>query len=280
MPALAIVRFIRTGRGNEKTMRIVSYNILNGGEGRADQLAEVIEAQRPDVVALVEAVDVAVLQRIATRLGMDWIHAPGNAQASALLSRFPIRRTVNHAPLCPGLSRSLLEAAVDDPRGRQWTFGVVHLHPHAGREDEARREQELAIVLDRFAPHRRQNIPHILLGDFNANAPSQRIDPARCKPSTREEWQANGGQIPRRVIQRLIDGGYVDAIHACLGNEAETTGTFSTQFPGLRIDYIFTHGIDPARFSAAWIERDRLAKYASDHFPVGLELCLPENARA
>ena len=34
-------------------MRIVSYNILDGGEGRADPLAEVIEAQRPEVVALV-----------------------------------------------------------------------------------------------------------------------------------------------------------------------------------------------------------------------------------
>ena len=38
-------------------MRIVRYNILDGGEGRADPLAEVIEAQRPDLVALVEATD-------------------------------------------------------------------------------------------------------------------------------------------------------------------------------------------------------------------------------
>ena len=46
-------------------MRIVSYNIYNGGEGRADPLAEVIEAQRPDVVALLEADDPATLQHIA-----------------------------------------------------------------------------------------------------------------------------------------------------------------------------------------------------------------------
>ena len=37
-------------------MRICSYNILDGGEGRADPLAEVILAQRPDIVAIVEAV--------------------------------------------------------------------------------------------------------------------------------------------------------------------------------------------------------------------------------
>ena len=36
-------------------MRIVSYNILDGGVGRADPIAEVLLAQRPDVVGLVEA---------------------------------------------------------------------------------------------------------------------------------------------------------------------------------------------------------------------------------
>jgi endonuclease/exonuclease/phosphatase family metal-dependent hydrolase len=36
------------------------------------------------------------------------------------------------------------------------------------------------------------------------------------------------------------------------------------------VDYIFTFGIDSPR--DAWIEQDRLARYASDHFPVGVEI--------
>ena len=36
--------------------------------------------------------------------------------------------------------------------------------------------------------------------------------------------------------------------------------------------YIFTHGIDRSRLKDAWIEYDRLAKYASDHFPIGAEI--------
>ena len=35
-------------------MRLVSYNILDGGTGRADKLADVIAAQRADLVALIE----------------------------------------------------------------------------------------------------------------------------------------------------------------------------------------------------------------------------------
>ena len=37
------------------TVRILSYNILAGGEERLPQLARVIQHQRPDAVALLEA---------------------------------------------------------------------------------------------------------------------------------------------------------------------------------------------------------------------------------
>jgi endonuclease/exonuclease/phosphatase family metal-dependent hydrolase len=254
-------------------MRIVSYNILDGGEGRADPLGEVIEAQRADVVALVEATDLAVVERIARRLNMDFIHAPGNTQASALLTRWTLRQTVNHALVhTNALEKSLLEALVIDPAGNEWTLGVVHLHAHAKESDEAARERELAVVLDVFRPHREAGKPHVLCGDFNANSPVQKIDPAQCKPSTQEAWTANGGHIPRRVVQTLLDQGYVDTLHAARGEEATTAGTFSTQHPGQRVDYLFTHGIAPDRLKHAWIEYDRLAKYASDHFPVGVEI--------
>src|SRR3954452_10219280 len=106
-------------------MRIFSYNILDGGEGRADPLAEVIEAQRADVVALVEATDLAVVERIANRLRMDYVQAPGRSQASALLTRFTLRESIDHALLREGMSKSLLEATVVDPAGCEWSFGVV-----------------------------------------------------------------------------------------------------------------------------------------------------------
>jgi len=254
-------------------VRIVSYNILDGGEGRADPLGEVIQAQRPDVVALVEAEDLTVVERIARRLKMDYVHAPGRKQASALLTRFAIRDSINHALLREGLSKSFLEATIIDDKGGQWSFGVVHLHHHAKESDEKTRERELAIILDVFALHRAANRPHLLCGDFNADAPQQKIDPAKVKESTREAWHENGGQIPRRAIASILAQGYTDTLHAIRGDdEALSMGTFSTQHPGQRVDHIFTHGVERSRLKRAWIEYDRLAKYASDHFPVGLEI--------
>ncbi len=253
-------------------MRIVIYNILDGGEGRADPLAEVLIAQRADVVALVEADDLIVLERIAARLKMDYIHAPGPSHASALLSRWPIRETINHALLRKGISRSLLEATVEDPAGGDWTIGVIHLHPNVLESDEDVREQEIGELLDVFKPHREAKRRHLLTGDFNANSPVQRIDPDLCMPRTREEWKANGGKIPRRAIQKITDAGYVDSLLASDTNAAANVGTFTTQFPGQRVDYIFSFGGAAHSIKSAWIERDRLAKYASDHFPIGAEV--------
>jgi endonuclease/exonuclease/phosphatase family metal-dependent hydrolase len=253
-------------------MRIVSYNILDGGEGRADPLAEVIQAQRADVVVLLEADDPTVVRRIAARLKMDFIEAPAKQHAAALLSRWTIAGTINHSAVQPALRGSLLEATVIERGDRQWSVGVVHLPPYAAEEAEQQREADLKILLDLFAPHRHDSRRHLLVGDFNANAPDQQIDPQQAHPSTRRAWDENGGQIPRRVVQRLLDAGYLDTMHVLDPQRARTSGTFSTQFPQQRVDYIFAHGIERAQVRSAWIEHDRLAKYASDHFPVGAEI--------
>jgi exodeoxyribonuclease III len=252
-------------------VKLISYNILDGGAERFELLAGVIVSQAPDVVALVEAEDAGVVDRLARKLGMDFIHAPGNSHASALLSRLPITRTINHARFHKDLEKSLLEAAILLPGGSELPIGVVHLHARPYEADEAQREGELDVVLDIFAPHRAANRPHLLCGDFNANAPYQRIDPGQCKPKLRAAWEAEGGQLPRRVVQRLLDAGYVDTLHAFDRSAGETQGTFTTEFPGQRVDYVFAFGVDPSAIRRAWIVNDAPAREASDHFPVGLE---------
>ena len=255
-------------------MRIVNYNILDGGEGRVDSLARVIEAQRPDVVGLVEADSRAVVEDLAARLEMDFVHAPGNAHASALLTRWPVRESINHAPLHPNaLEKSLLEATVVEPEsGREWTVGVVHLHARGTEEDERVRERELDVLLAAFAAHRAAGRPHLICGDFNANAPYQRIAPDQCKPRTRREWEENGGGLPRRVVQRMLEAGYLDSLHAVDPCGGETRGSFTTEFPGQRVDYVFTFGFERRRLKSAWVHHDPPAREASDHYPVGVEI--------
>lgn len=261
--------------GVASCMRIVSYNILDGGEGRADPIAEVIEAQRPDVVALLEADFEPTVQRIARRLSMDFIIAPGDGHASALLSRWPIRQTINHAALNPAIRRSFLEAVVIDPAGRDWSIGVLHLPPQASEQAEDERMQIIPLVLECFTELRQANRPHLICGDFNSNAPYQRIDPSQCTANTQQAWQSNGGKLPRRAIEAMTAAGYLDTFNALHDEKHEMSGSFTTQHPGQRVDYIFAWGVKPTEVKEAWVEQDRLAKYASDHFPIGVELSVP-----
>ena len=253
-------------------MRLVSYNILDGGTGRADALGDVLAAMRPDLVALVEAADVAVVDHIARRLDMQFLHAPGNRHASTLLTHWPVVASINHARLHKTLEKSFLEATVLEPGGKDWTLGVVHLHARALEADEDQRERELDVVLKVFEPHRISGRPHLLCGDFNANAPCQRVDPVRCKPRTREEWARNGGKLPRRVVRRILNAGYVDTLGVFDPGAAESVGTFTTEFPGQRVDYVFAYGFERQRLKQAWLHQSSPAKDASDHFPVGVEL--------
>src|SRR6266545_6143360 len=126
---------------------------MNGGEGRADPLAEVIEAQRADVVGLIEATDLAVIERIANRLGMDYVQAVGRApgQALAMLSRWTIVESINHALLRERFDGSLLEAMVMEPPGRRWVIGVAQAQG----------------VLEIFARHRHANVPQVIVGGFD-----------------------------------------------------------------------------------------------------------------
>ena len=253
-------------------MRVLTYNILNGGEGRADPLAEVILAQRADVVALVEADVPAVVDRIARRLGWDYVVGRGQLDASAILSRWPIRRSVNHAALHPELTRSLVEAEVVAPTGDVWPVGVLHLQSGAIDAAEDARLAELAVALDCFAPHRAARRPHLICGDFNSNAAYQHVDVDRCKGKTRKAYAANGNRLPTRVVDAMLAAGYVDTYHARHAEGRGHVGSFTTRHPGQRVDYVFAFGVTPADVTAAWIEHDRLATYASDHYPVGASI--------
>lgn len=250
-------------------MRVVSYNILNGGVGRADPIGEILAAQKADVIALIEADDQWVVDRLARRLKMDCIVATGKRHKSAILSHWPIRCSWDHALLLPEVTNTFLLAEVMTPDGGALPVAAVHLHPHAKLKDETKRLTEIGAILSVLS---KLNRPHLLMGDLNSNSPIQQIDPAKCKPRTQKDWGENGGMLPREVIVRVLGSGYLDTLHVAKGDAAGEMGSFSTHYPGQRVDYVFASGIAPSQVKDAWIETDRLAEFASDHFPIGVEI--------
>jgi endonuclease/exonuclease/phosphatase family metal-dependent hydrolase len=239
-------------------LRLLTYNILHGGAGRVDAIARVIASCSPDVVLLQEATRPDIVDELARRTGMaDW-RAYGQ-QSLAFLSR---ERAAFAAWHRPRFSRhAFVEVA---PAGERIRLFGVHLSALHAAWTEQRRLFEVRALLRSVARH--QEGFHVLSGDFNTLAPAEHLDvrrlPARLRPFV---W-LSGGRIRWRVIQTVLDAGYVDAYRT---QHALAPGhTMPTSDPHVRLDYVFVPKAFADRIEACDIVRHPEAAAASDHFPV------------
>src|ERR1700741_921966 len=92
-------------------LRVVTYNIQEGGGSRVSLIARVLRRLQPDVVALEEANDLGIVEALAATLNMQLVYGEGNCEtAVAWLSKLPILGAENHR--LPRLSKTLLEVEV------------------------------------------------------------------------------------------------------------------------------------------------------------------------
>ena len=159
-------------------VRVMSYNVHQGfdvdGRYAIERMAEVIEAESPDIIALQEVSrgwvvngSVDMLVWLSQRLGMDYVWGPAadSVWGNALLSRFPIIAFENY-PMPNNdairLDRGFLTARVDLGGGE--VLDVVSTHFHAGSADSAIRVPQAMAVLEVVDPERTT----VLIGDLNA----------------------------------------------------------------------------------------------------------------
>jgi len=158
--------------------RILSYNILVGGTRRIDHITNIIRAANPDIAGLVEATNPRVVKELAERLGMQYRMSGSPTHTSdwqvAVLSRLPIAHA--HTHVRPGiLTKPLLEVRVEEKDGHKLTVFVTHLAAafSQGRGGDGIRRKEAQEILRIIAS--KQGTPHLLMGDFNALAPGDRL---------------------------------------------------------------------------------------------------------
>lgn len=198
-------------------MRLLTHNILKGGEGCEAEIVEVIRAAASDVVVVPEVLGVDRFRRIAAAVGMAPRLAEGRDRIPprvGLLSRLPILgfRTLRPWPVWPGC----IEASVRHDDGLPLTVYGVHLAAYYPwflewwRPPGARHHSR----------HVRRTVPgdrHLLAGDFNAVAP--------------------GDRVPRLALKPLLDAGYVDCFRGM--HPQEDGFTLPSTGPQVRLDYVF-----------------------------------------
>lgn len=261
------------------SMRLLTYNIREGGVGRAEELAEVIGAARPDVVALQEARDPAVVERIARLAGFPYSGAR-RAHSTGFLSRVPV---LDHGWRHPPRTRhALLEVRLADGFPRLF---VVHLRAWFSRWTEQQRARELRGLLDgireQLVVEENAFAFHVLAGDFNALAPGERFDPSPMPAWIRGMVWLSGRDIARSTIEMMRRDGYVDAWRVVHPDWEQAPGyTFPVWHPHVRLDYVFTPAAYAERVTACEVRRaPEAARRASDHYPLLVELAESGAAR-
>ena len=210
-------------------LRLLSYNIRFGGEGREDLLAAVIRACEPDLVVLQEASSVGVVQGLAEGpSGLKyWAAKPGHSVG--ILSRIEIEHHEWHYH--PDLQRAFLEVRLAGYDAR--IYGV-HLRATHSNYTERGRMREVRALLQCINEYREGF--HLLVGDFNTLAPGELLDMQRLPWRYRALAMLLGGRITYRTIQIMLDEGYLDAYRRL---NTDHGFTFPTWDPHVRLDYVF-----------------------------------------
>jgi exodeoxyribonuclease-3 len=240
-------------------MRVMSYNIRFGGVGKERELAEVIAEAAPDVVLFQEATHPHVITHIADAAGYPH-YGSRRGQSTGFMSRLPVASHAWHLPR--GARHPFLELAL---AGRDVRLFALHLSAWFSKWSERRRHFEIRALLEGIREH--QEGFHLLLGDFNALAPGERLDVRHFPQWIRAMVWLSGRDIARDTIQEMLSARYADLWRQF---NAEGPGyTFPTWNPHVRLDYAFVPAAFVARVkSFEIVKAPPVVKTASDHHPI------------
>ncbi len=258
------------------TVRFLTWNIRTGGSGgRLDALVTLLRRERPDILALQElrGFPGRRMREVAGALGMTPFLAPSVfGQAVAVLVRPPLR-IVGWSGVRWRLHHAAAAVRVPTTAG-QLTVVSTHLDPIS----PYRRMREARFLAARYRPAKG---PVLLAGDLNALDPgtdhTQRL--AALSEPYRRRHLAPDGTADTRAVAAFTAAGFVDLWPVAgegAGLTVPTTRGGGPEFSaaGMRLDYLMAGPSVAARSKQARVLRGAEAEYASDHYPLAVDLDL------
>jgi exodeoxyribonuclease-3 len=255
-------------------VKFLTWNIKTGGGTRLPAILAVLARERPDLLALQELRNFdrragRRLHEVAEALGMTAHLAPSAfGQPVALFARPPLELTRRRAVRWR-LHHAAASAVVPTGAG-PLTVVTTHLNPFS----PYRRMREARWLAARHASRRRMVL---LAGDLNALAPD--IDHTtvldRLPGLYRRRHLAADGTADTRAMAAFRDAGFVDLWRGDGdGHTVPTTDGGGAEFGTMRLDYLLASPPLAGRAGPARVVRGGETEYASDHYPVTVELDL------
>ncbi|MBE7550080.1 MAG: endonuclease/exonuclease/phosphatase family protein [Anaerolineales bacterium] len=149
-------------------------------------------------------------------------------------------------------------------------FGI---HPIAnlGVLFEVLRRWEARYIIQRVKRYEAE--PCLILGDFNAIAPDDKVAINSMPPWLRLVILAQGNRVYHFSIREYLAAGFTDCFRALHPDDAGFT--LPPPNPNSRLDYVFANEAMKATLTDCWVVREPVAVLkASDHYPVVAEFGL------
>ncbi|MFN8413224.1 MAG: endonuclease/exonuclease/phosphatase family protein [Anaerolineales bacterium] len=248
-------------------IRVMTYNILNGGQTRENSILDVIQTAKPDVIILQEVFSDELLKFLSDALGMDYYMGAGNKKRKvALLSKLPIHSFKNHHPLFP-IWRNFIDAEVEIEPNK--TINIIGVHPIAnlGFPFEIWRFWETKHILNYVQKSKIESC--LIAGDFNAIAPKEKVKTENMPNWLKWIIYLQGNRVYHFSLQALISAGFTDCFRLL---NSDAGFTLPPPTPNARLDYIFANDKMKNHLKNCWVVRDpKSTNLASDHYPVMAE---------
>ncbi|GIF35758.1 exodeoxyribonuclease-3 [Actinoplanes xinjiangensis] len=256
------------------TLRLMTWNIKNGGGDRLPEIIRVIHREQPDVLCLQELQHFhrygRRLHALAQEAGMAVHLAPaGFAQPVAVLVR-PPRRILRRSAIRWRTHHAVAIAVVETTAG-PLTVVSAHLNPFS----PYRRYREARWLSARYGSARRMTL---IAGDMNGLDPDG--DHTATLDSLHSLFQQRhlgpDGAPDTRAIAAFRAGGFTDLWQSVGEGDGRTvpTGFAGREFGAMRLDYLLASPLLAARAQRAWVVRDDTTTHASDHYPVRADITL------
>ena len=249
------------------SLRVMTYNILDGGKDREEHILTVIQTAKPNVVIFQEVFTEEFLMFLSHSLGMNYYIGKGNKKRKvALLSKLPILTFKSHHPLFP-IWRNFIEAEIEYEQNK--TTRIIGVHPIAnlGIIFEVWRLWEVKYIVNYL--RNIQNEPCIVAGDFNAIAPGENVKTENLPKWLKRIIYLQGNRIYHFSIEALLSAGFTDCFRFLNSDDGYT---LPPPNPNTRLDYIFVNEKMKVYLNKCWVVREPSnVNLASDHYPVMAE---------
>jgi exodeoxyribonuclease III len=253
-------------------MKLMTYNILNGGQERLPLIIEVIKKETPDYLTINEANTFAAdnnkkIRQVAAQTGFPYYDIALSGEYDyhvAVFSKFPLKNIHKLQPLM----RACLITQIDTPLG-ELSIASLHLTPYY----EDLRLPEIDLIVS----YQKQFKNRILMGDMNSLSKYDDYDAEMIKGFNEMQLKkfTSNGQFRFDAIDKIMSTGYCDSTMELKKNKEYTAPTSINEYSAhtnMRLDYIFISESLKSHLKSYTVIKNGLTEKASDHYPIMVEL--------